>query len=136
MYIVYIMLRDGMFVCSLIVSKLYKLREFQATHQINLGVPPGSTYFSHTIYTTYHGLPMPSFYYYLVNRYRHRFFDQVGHHTIYRKVANSSLSRLVARFQIFRRLMKGKFDAYVLWPLAKKFQNWIVDQSTARDFTV
>ena len=30
------------------------------------------------------------------------------------KVANSSLSRLVARFQIFRRLMKGKFDAYVL----------------------
>ena len=21
--------------------------------------------------------------------------------------------------------MKGKFDAYVLWPLAKKFQNWI-----------
>jgi hypothetical protein len=39
-------------------------------------------------------------------------------------------------FQIFRRLMKGKFDAYVLWPLAKKFQNWIVDRSTARDFTV
>ena len=32
--------------------------------------------------------------------------------------------------------MKGKFDAYVLWPLAKKFQNLIVDQSTARDFTV
>ena len=54
----------------------------------------------------------------------------------YRKVTNSSLSRLVARFQIFRRLMKGKFDAYVLWPLAKKLQNWIVDQSTARDFTV
>ena len=32
----------------------------------------------------------------------------------YRKVVNSSLSQLVARFQIFRRLMKGKFDAYVL----------------------
>ena len=32
--------------------------------------------------------------------------------------------------------MKGKFDAYVLWPLAEKFQNWIVDRSTARDFTV
>ena len=32
--------------------------------------------------------------------------------------------------------MKGKFDAYVLWPLAKKFQNWIIDRSTARDFTV
>ena len=32
--------------------------------------------------------------------------------------------------------MKGKFDAYVLWPLVKKIQNWIVDRSTARDFTV
>ena len=32
----------------------------------------------------------------------------------YRKVASSSLSWLVAHFQIFRRLMKGKFDAYVL----------------------
>ena len=39
----------------------------------------------------------------------------------YRKVANNSLSRLVARFQTFRRLMKGKFDAYVLRPLAKTF---------------
>ena len=55
---------------------------------------------------------------------------------MYRKVANSSLSRLVARFQIFRRLMKGKFDSYVLWPLTKKSQNWIVDCSTARNFTV
>ena len=55
---------------------------------------------------------------------------------MYRKVASSSLSWLVAHFQIFRRLMKRKFDAYVLWPLAKKFQNFIVDQSTARDFTV
>ena len=32
--------------------------------------------------------------------------------------------------------MKGKFDAYVLWPLAKRVQNWIVDRSNARDFTV
>ena len=32
--------------------------------------------------------------------------------------------------------MKEKFDAYVLWPLDKMVQNWIVDQSTARDFTV
>ena len=32
--------------------------------------------------------------------------------------------------------MKGKFDAYVLWPLAKMLQNWIVDWSTAHDFTV
>jgi hypothetical protein len=40
------------------------------------------------------------------------------------------MSVLVAHFQIFR----VKFD--VLWPSAKKFQNWIVDQSTAREFTV
>ena len=32
----------------------------------------------------------------------------------YRKVASSSMSRLVAHFQIFRRLMKVLFDAYVL----------------------
>ena len=32
--------------------------------------------------------------------------------------------------------MKGKFDAYVVWPLAKNVQNWMVDQSTARDFIV
>ena len=54
----------------------------------------------------------------------------------YRKVTNSRLSRLVAHFWIFRLFMKGKFDAYVLWSLAKGVQNWIVDRSTARDFTV
>ena len=43
---------------------------------------------------------------------------------------------LVARFQIFRRLMKGKFYAYVVWPLTKNVQTWIVDRSTARDFMV
>ena len=32
--------------------------------------------------------------------------------------------------------MKGKFDAYVLWPLAKRIQNWIVDKSPAWDFTL
>ena len=32
----------------------------------------------------------------------------------YRKVANSSLSWLVAPFQVFRRLMRWKFDAYVI----------------------
>ena len=32
----------------------------------------------------------------------------------YRKVASSRLSRLVAHFELFRRLMKGIFDAYVL----------------------
>ena len=53
----------------------------------------------------------------------------------YRKVASSRLSWLVAHLRIFRVFMKGKVDAYVLWPLAKRVQNWIVDHSTARDFT-
>ena len=37
---------------------------------------------------------------------------------IYRKVASRSTSRLVARPGIFWLFMKGKFDPYVLWPLA------------------
>ena len=32
--------------------------------------------------------------------------------------------------------MKGKFDAYVLWPLAKKFQKRIVSAETIRGNTV
>ena len=32
--------------------------------------------------------------------------------------------------------MKVKFEPYVLWPLTKSSNNWIVDRSTARDFTV
>jgi hypothetical protein len=32
--------------------------------------------------------------------------------------------------------MKAKFDAYVLWPLERSIQNWIVDWSTARNFMV
>ena len=36
----------------------------------------------------------------------------------YRKVASRSTSRLVARSRIFWLFMKGKFDPYVLWPLA------------------
>ena len=54
----------------------------------------------------------------------------------YRKVASSRLSRSVAHFHIFRLFIKEKFDAYVLWPLAQRVQNWIVDRSTACNFTV
>ena len=54
----------------------------------------------------------------------------------YRKVSSSRLSWLVAHLRIFRLFMKGKFDVYVLWPLAKRVQNWIVDRFTARDFTL
>ena len=52
----------------------------------------------------------------------------------YRKVASWSTSRLVARPGIFRLFMKGKFDPYALWPFA--YDLWIVDRSTARNFTV
>ena len=41
----------------------------------------------------------------------------------YHKVTSSRLSRLVAHLWIFRLFMKGKFDAYVLRPLAKIIQN-------------
>ena len=54
----------------------------------------------------------------------------------YRKVASSGLSRLVAHFHIFRLFMKGNFDALYCDRLDKMDQNWIVDQSTARNFTV
>ena len=43
-------------------------------------------------------------------------FEVVARSTVRdcRKVASSSMSQLVAHFHIFRRLMKGKFDVYVL----------------------
>ena len=45
---------------------------------------------------------------------------------IYRKVASSRLSWLVAHPSIFRLFMKGKFDAYVLhcdlWPKEFKIE--------------
>ena len=34
-----------------------------------------------------------------------------------------SKSRLVAHPRIFRLFIKGKFDAYVLWPFAQRIQN-------------
>ena len=39
---------------------------------------------------------------------------------VYRKVVSSRLSPLVAHLRIFRLFMKGKFDAYVLWPFGPK----------------
>ena len=41
----------------------------------------------------------------------------------YRKVASRSTSRLVAHPRSFKLFMKGKFDAYVLGPLAQRVQN-------------
>ena len=57
-------------------------------------------------------------------------------HIRYRKVASIRLSRLVGHLRIFRLFMKGKFDLYILWLLAKRVQNWIIVRSTTRDFTV
>ena len=54
----------------------------------------------------------------------------------YRKVVSSRLSWLVAHLRIFKPYMKGKFDAYVLWPLVKRVQSWIVDRSSDRDFMI
>ena len=54
----------------------------------------------------------------------------------YRKVTSRSISWLVAHPKIFWLFMKGKFNAYVLWPLDKMVQNWIIDRSTAWNFTV
>ena len=65
-----------------------------------------------------------------------KLFLFISHYFIYSKVANSRLSLLVPHLRIFRLFMKGKFDAYVQWPVAKRVQNWIVDRSTARVFTV
>ena len=75
-----------------------------------------------------------------------KFFDFIANLSIYwllenwndwyRKVVSSWLSWLVAHPSIFKLFMKGKFDAYLLWPLAQRVQNWIVDRSTARYFTV
>ena len=53
-------------------------------------------------------------------------------HTLKSRSVACLRSRLVAHLEIFRRLMKGKFDSYVLWPWSKKFQNWIVDRTEVR----
>ena len=45
---------------------------------------------------------------------------------MHRKVESSSMSWLVARLRIFRLFMKGKFDAYIMWPLDKKIQNFLL----------
>ena len=40
---------------------------------------------------------------------------------LYRKVASSNTSRFEANAGISRLLMKGIFDAYVVWPFDKNF---------------
>ena len=53
---------------------------------------------------------------------------------IYRKVASSNTSRLEPHPGFYRLLMKGIFDAYVLWSFDKKmFFELVIN---IRDFTV
>ena len=54
----------------------------------------------------------------------------------YCKVANRNTSHLVAPPRIFRLIMKGKFDVYLLRPLGEKFIFEIVAKSTLRDSMV
>ena len=64
---------------------------------------------------------------------KHPFFFKIFSPCIvYCKVASRSL--LVAEPMLFKVFMKRKIDAYVFWPLAKRFQNWIVARSTQSHF--
>ena len=63
-------------------------------------------------------------------------WDFVYCKVIYHKVASSRLSRLVAHLHISDCLWRGNLKLMYcdLWP--KEFKIWIVDQFTARNFTV
>ena len=52
---------------------------------------------------------------------------------IVKQRAVCSMSWLVVHPKFFRLFVKGKFDAYVLWPLPKRVQNC---RSTTHNFTV
>ena len=54
----------------------------------------------------------------------------------YRKDASSNTSRLEAHAGIFRFLMKGIFDPYVLWPFDKKLIFSLVTRFRTRDYKV
>ena len=55
---------------------------------------------------------------------------------IYHKVVSSNTSHLEAHAGIYGLLMKGIFDAYVLWPFGKKLIFELVMRVNTRDFTV
>ena len=55
---------------------------------------------------------------------------------MYRIVKSSNTSCLEAHPGIYGLLMKGIFDAYVLWPFDKKLISWLVSQIRTGDFTV
>ena len=51
-------------------------------------------------------------------------------------VASASLFRFEAHTGLFRLLMKGIFDPYVLWPFDKKLIFYLVTRISTRRFTV
>ena len=67
--------------------------------------------------------------------YHWKFFLVQSLYVKQRSLLSLHLAGTLAHPRTFR-LMKGNFDAYLLWPLDKKVKNWIVDRSTTRDFTV
>ena len=66
------------------------------------------------------------------------FFSNLAYtsHIMYSIVASTSPSRFEAHAGHFRLLMKGIFDAYVLWPFDKKSFFELVTRVNTRDFTV
>ena len=54
----------------------------------------------------------------------------------YQKVANRSTTWLLAHPRIFWLFMKGKYDPYLQWPLAKRLQNLIVARSNVHKYRV
>ena len=54
----------------------------------------------------------------------------------YRKVASSNTSRFEAHAGLFKLLMKGIFDAYVLWPFDQKCVFEFLRRVNTRDFTL
>ena len=58
------------------------------------------------------------------------------HESNYRIVASTSPSRIEAHAGLFRLLMKGIFDPYVLWPFDKELIFLLVMLVSTREFTV
>ena len=57
-------------------------------------------------------------------------------HYEYRKIGSFNTSRLEEHADIYILLMKGIFDAYVLWPFDKNVIFELVTRINTRDYTV
>ena len=59
-----------------------------------------------------------------------------GTNSYYREIASSNTSCLEAHVGIYILLMKGIFDAYLLWPFDKKFIFELVARVYTHHYTV